>query len=160
LLPGGTPLTVRLTAPVSSGSSHVDDDIQFKAVDDVVIDGWIVIPKDAVGEGVVSSVDPAGTHGHSGQIGITFKWIYGADGLKVRLSEVPSKDTEGDLKGTSATATVLSTVLLGPVGLFAHNFVRGKDVTIDTSKKISLYIADTVHITAKAKAPTSDGFAH
>jgi hypothetical protein len=159
-VPGGTPLQIRRTAPISSGYSHVDDSIRFKAVDNVVIDGWIVIAKDALGEGTVTAIDAAGSHGHPGQIKAKFDWIYGADGLKIRLSNVAETNNGEGAKGTATTATVLSTVLLGPIGLFAHNFVKGKDVTIDTSAKIPIYVADTVHIDAKSRPSKVDEFAH
>jgi hypothetical protein len=158
IVPGGTPLGVRLAAPLSSGSAHVNDEFRFQANENVVVAGWVVIAKDAVGSGIVTDVDAAGTHGHAGQIKLEYDWIYGVDGKKIRLSTVPSTGEGANEKGTASMATVVSTILLGPVGLFAHNFVKGQEATMDTSKIISVYVADTVHINANQQA--LDEYAH
>jgi len=39
--------------------------------------------------------------------------------------------------------------LLGPVGLLAHNWVRGKDITVAPATKLPVYVDHTIHIVAK-----------
>jgi hypothetical protein len=159
-VPGGTPLKVSLIEPISSNSAHAGDKIHFKAIDDVTVDSWVVIARDAVGEGTVISAEGAGGNGHPGKIALQFDWIYGADGLKIKLSDVASNANGDAAKGAASTAAIASYLVLGPLGLFAHNWVHGKDVTVKTDQKIAIYVAQTVHVTPKTKVSTTDGFAH
>lgn len=159
-VPGGTPVKVMLIEQVASNSAHAGDKIHFKAVEDVTVDGWVVVAHDAVGEGSVVSAESAGGNGHPGKIQLQFDWIYGSDGLKIKLSDVATNANGDAAKGAASTAAIASYVLLGPLGLFAHNWVHGKDVVVKTDQKIPIYVAQTVHVTPKVKVSSTDGFAH
>ncbi|MDQ6768245.1 MAG: hypothetical protein M3Z41_10595 [Candidatus Eremiobacteraeota bacterium] len=155
---GGTQVPVKVVEPISSSSANVGDVFQIKAAQDIVVDNWIVIPKDSPGQGEVVSVDRAGSHGHPGKLGIQMDYVYSADGGKIKLSNI-GHATEGEgKKGTSSTTTIASYVLLGPLGLFAHNFVKGKDVTIDSTKTFLLFVDSTVHVQAKQHPAPNNGF--
>ena len=159
-VPGGTPMKVSLIEPLSSNTAHAGDKVHFKAIDDVTVDSWVVIARDAIGEGSVVSAEGAGGNGHPGKIQLQFDWIYGADGLKIKLSDVASSANGDAAKGAASTAAIASYLVLGPLGLFAHNWVHGKDVTVKTDQKIAIYVAQTVHVTPKTKVSSTDGFAH
>ena len=159
-VPGGTPLKVSLIEPIASNTAHAGDKIHFKAIDDVTVDGWVVIARDAIGEGSVLSAEGAGGNGHPGKIALQFDWIYGVDGLKIKLSDVAANANGDAAKGAASTAAIASYLVLGPLGLFAHNWVHGKDVTVKTDQKLPIYVAQTVHVTPKTKVSSTDGFAH
>jgi hypothetical protein len=159
-VPGGTPVKVMLTEQVASNSAHAGDKIHFKAVEDVTVDGWVVVSHDAIGEGSVVSAESAGGNGHPGKIQLQFDWIYGTDGLKIKLSDVATNANGDAAKGAASTAAIASYLVLGPLGLFAHNWVHGKDVVVKTDQKIPIYVAQTVHVTPKVKVSSTDGFAH
>lgn len=156
----GTPVHVALTDQLASNTAHSGDRFQFRSLDDVEVDGWVVIPRGSLGEGEVTQAEPAGSNGHPGKIKLQFDWIYGADNFKIRLSEVPDANRGDGQKGTATTATVASTVLLGPIGLFAHNFVRGKDAIVTPDQEIKVYVAQTVHVTPDHRLDPNDDFAH
>jgi hypothetical protein len=87
-------------------------------------------------------------------------WVYSVDGGKILLSTTNHASENGDQKGAASTATLLSWALLGPLGFFAHNFVRGKDVTIGTDKKFTVFVDHDVHVQTTQKAGTDQGFDH
>jgi hypothetical protein len=159
-VPGGTPLKVSLVEQLASNTAHSGDRFRFRCLDDVIIDGWVIVPKGSFGEGEVVTAESAGGNGHPGKIQLQFDWIYAADNLKVRLSDVPSDNTGDAAKGAASTAAIASYVLLGPLGLFAHNFVHGKDVIVKTDAKIPVYVAQAVHVTPTTRVTSADGFAH
>ncbi|MHB8177484.1 MAG: hypothetical protein ACYDA5_06880 [Vulcanimicrobiaceae bacterium] len=160
-IPGGTPVPIRMVDTISSGTANVGDTFEFKADNAVVVNGWIVIARDAAGRGEVTSVDRAAGNGHAGKLGLKFDYIYAVDGEKIRLSDVDKTKAGQKAKGKSSTATILGYVLLGPVGLFAHNWVKGKNITLDPSKTFSTFVDDTVHVVATQRASqTAGGFAH
>lgn len=159
-VPGGTAMTVNLVDKVSSHTANVGDTFAIVATQDVVVDGWLVVAKGASGQGEVVSVERAGSNGHAGNIGLQMDWIFATDGEKLKLTS--QKDTqEGQGKaGAASTVTVASYLLLGLPGLFAHNFVKGRDIDIDSSKTFPAYVQDTVHVAATQQATVEPGFAH
>lgn len=159
-VPGGTSVTVVLADKISSGTAKIGDTFALKAAKDVVLDGYVVIAKDAGGQGEVLAVDRAGSHGHAGSLGVQISWIYAVSGEKVRLSS-NKKTNEGENKaGVSSTMTILSWALLGPLGLFAHNWVKGHDLEIDSTHPLQAYVDTTVHIASTKAAGADSGFAH
>jgi hypothetical protein len=50
--------------------------------------------------------------------------------------------------------------LLGPLGLFTHNFVKGRDVVVDGTHPLQTYVSESVYVTATTRAKNADsGFA-
>jgi hypothetical protein len=159
-VPGGTVVEVVVTDPVSSASAKVGDTFGIKATADVVIDGYVVIAKGAGGQGEVLAVERAGSHGHPGTLGIQVDWVYALSGDKVRLTS-QRKTSEGQNEtGVSSTMTIASYLLLGPVGLFAHNWVKGHDIVLDSTHTLETYVDNTVHIVSATQSDASAGFAH
>jgi hypothetical protein len=159
LVPGGTTVVVGLTEPVSSGSANENDQIALIVKRDVTVNGIIVIASGANGHATVTSVTRAGGNGSGGKIAMSVDWVYGVDGGKVALSQTNHASENGDNKGAASTATLLSWALLGPLGFFAHNFVRGHDVTIGTDKSFTVFVDHDVHVQAQ-KSAAAAGFDH
>lgn len=163
VVPGGTPITFIVTDTVSSGSAKVGDTFQINAAQDVVVNGYVVIAKGAGGQGEVAKVDPAGAHGHAGSLGVQMDWVYAVDGNKIRLTAQPKTQQGQGSSGASSTTTIASYVLLGPIGLFAHNFVHGHDVELNadntTQHPLSAYVDSSVYVVSDKKAMTAAGFA-
>lgn len=160
VVPSGTPLKISLVEQLASNSAHAGDHFQFRGLEDTTVDGWIIVPKGALGEGQVVNAESAGGNGHPGKLQLQFDWIYGADNLKIRLSDVPSTNNGDAAKGAASTAAIASYLVLGPLGLFAHNFVHGKDIIVKPDIKIQVYVAQSVHVTPKDRVTSADGFAH
>jgi hypothetical protein len=160
IVPGGTLVTILVTNPISSSTAKVGDTFAIQAQSDVVTDGWIAVAKGAPGQGTIMSVDQAGSHGHPGSLGIEMNWIYAIDGEKVRLTS-QNINEEGESKaGVSSTVTIISWATLGLAGLFAHNFVKGRDVTLDDTHPLKAYVDDSVYVLAKTRSSDADaGFA-
>lgn len=161
-IPGGTPINIRMVDTIDSGNANVGDTFEFKADEDVVVNGYVVIARGAEGVGEVTKVDRAGTHGHPGSLGIQLDYIYAVDGEKIRLSTTNKTEVGEQRKGAASTATIIGYATLGIGGLFAHNFVKGRNITLDPSKTFSAFVSDTVHVVSnqRANAPATDGFAH
>lgn len=93
IVPGGTPVKVCSPSRSPRNSARAGAKIHFKAVEDVTVDGWVVVSHDAIGEGSVVSAESAGGNGDPGKIQFQFDWIYGSDGLKIKLSDVATTPT-------------------------------------------------------------------
>ena len=86
--------------------------------------------------------------------------IYGVDGEKIRLTS-QNVNEEGESKaGVSNTVTIISWATLGLAGLFAHNFVKGRDVTLDSTHPLKAYVDSNVYVVANTRSSDSEaGFA-
>lgn len=160
IVPGGTIVPIVVVNPISSSNANVGDTFAVQAQSDVVVNGWVAISKGAPGQATVTSVDRAGSHGHPGSLGIEMNWIYAADGEKIHLTS-QKIDQQGESKaGVSSTVTIISWATLGLAGLFAHNFVKGRDVTLDATHPLKAYVDDSVYVLARTRESSpQDGFA-
>jgi hypothetical protein len=160
LVPGGTTVVVALTEPISSGTANVNDQIALVVKKEVDENGLAVIDAGANGHATVTSVTRASGNGSGGKIEMTIDWVYGVDGGKIALSQTNHASETGDNKGAASTATLLSWALLGPLGFFAHNFVRGHDVSIGTDKTFTVFVDHDVHVQSAQVANQGPGFDH
>jgi hypothetical protein len=160
VVPAGTSITIQLRDELSSGTAKADDTFAFKAAQDVVVNGYVVIAKGAPGQGTVVSSEPAGGNGHPGKMALQFDYIFSVDGYKIKLSDTPSTAEGEQKKGATSTAAIVGYATLGIGGLFAHNFVKGRDMVIDPKQKFDVYSSRTVHVrSTEAGDPNDAGFA-
>jgi hypothetical protein len=137
-LPAGTRVPVRLVNSISSGNATVGQRFAFQAAAPVVVDNRVLIAKGASGMGHVVRVQKA--QGKSaGEITLEFTSVHAVDGKLVALTEATSKKGNPE-KGKASTATIAATIALGPLGLFAHNMVKGKDVTINSGQVFDAWV--------------------
>jgi hypothetical protein len=141
----GTKVDMRLTKSLSSGTATVGDTFMAQAANAVVVGGATVIAKGAAGQGAVVAVNKAAGKS-AGTITIDFRRVRAVDGSWVYLHD--SKDTTmGNAeKGKASTATIASTIVLGPIGLFAHNMVKGKDITLDPTQHFPAWVKTTTSV--------------
>ncbi len=146
-LPAGTQVQVRLAHPISSGTASVGQRFMFEAAAPVVIDNRVVIAKGAGGSGHVVSVSKA--RGKSaGKLTLAFTNIHAADGSLVMLTENSSMKGNAE-KGKASTATIAATVALGPLGLFAHNLVKGKDITVIPTQTFPAWVKSNTSVSVR-----------
>src|ERR1700722_7351351 len=71
-VPGGTPIRISVDQQPTSSEENAGDRFQFRADDDVTVDGWIVVKKGAIGQGDVLTAERAGGNGHPGKLQLQF----------------------------------------------------------------------------------------
>lgn len=158
LVPRGTTVVVSLAEPISSATASVNDQIAVVVKNPVLVNGWIVVPAGSNGHATVTSVEHAASNGSGGKLSIGVDWVYSSDGGMIQLSTTNDASENGDSKGAASTATLLSWVFLGPVGFFAHNFVRGREVTIGTNRTFTVFVDHAVHVRATQRVAKSETF--
>ena len=137
-LPAGTKVTVSLVNAIDSGSAKAGQNFSFQAAEPVTVGSRVLIAKGARGVGRVSKVKKA--QGKSaGELTLQFVSVHAVDGTSVALTEASSSKGNAE-KGKASTATIAATVALGPLGLFAHNMVKGKDVFIKPSQTFPAWV--------------------
>ena len=160
LVPGGTTVVVSLSEPLNSGTAKADDQVAIVVKKEVDVNGWVVVAAGSAGHATVTTAEGAASNGSGGKLALSVDWVYSVDGGKIKLSSTSHTAEDGDQKGAASTATLLSWALLGPLGFFAHNFVRGKNVTIGTDKTFTVFVDHDVHVQSSQKAQGDSSFDH
>lgn len=142
-LPDGTEFTVVTTEEITSKTATEGDPLTFKVLEDVKINGQIVIAKDTLVKGVVSNAKKAGMMGKGGNLGIRVESTTTVDNQKIKLRS--SKGKEGDDKTGTTVALV---VLFGPLGFLKH----GKNAKIKAGTEIKVYTDEEKKIQLKVSA--------
>jgi hypothetical protein len=134
----GTQVRVHVVHSISSGTATAGQQFAFAAAAPVVVGGHVVISKGALGSGHVVKATKA--QGKSpGAVTLSFDSIHSVDGSLIPLTEDSSVSGNAE-KGKASTATIAATIALGPLGLFAHNMVKGKDVSITPDKMFPAWV--------------------
>jgi hypothetical protein len=113
LLANNTPIRLKLDKAISSTTAHVGDAVELEVVEDVIVDGVIVLPAGSKVSGAIAEAEAKKRFGHGGKLAFSITSIMLADGeqIKVRCYQEASGSSN-----TSADAVV-------PLS-------SGKDVTI------------------------------
>jgi hypothetical protein len=141
VIPDGTEFTIVTVDEISSKTASEGDPLTFKVAEDLKIGGQIVIAKDAIVKGTVSTAEHSGHMGKSGKLGIRVESTTAVDGQKVRLRA--SKGKQGDDKTGSVIAL---TLLVSPLFLLKH----GKDAKIKPGTTIKVFTDEEAKIKIKA----------
>ena len=140
-IPDGTEFTVVTTDEITSKTATEGDPLSFKVLEDLKIDGQIVIAKDTLVKGVVATAKKAGMMGRGGNLGIRIESTTTVDNQKLKLRS--SKGKEGDDKTGTTVALV---VLFGPLGFLK----KGKNATIKSGTQIKVYTDEEKKVLPKS----------
>lgn len=143
VVPDGTEFTVVTIDEISSKTAAEDDPLSFRVLEDVTINGVVVIAKDTLVKGVVSQAKKSGMLGKGGSLGIRIESTNTVDNQKVKLRSAKGK--EGDSKTGTTIALV---VLFGPLGFLK----KGKNAIIKPGTKIKVFTDEEKKVKVKATA--------
>ena len=137
-LPNNTVVHLKLSKALNSASAHVGDHVQLEVTEDVVVEGFLVFSKGAVGTGVITDAEPKKRMGHGGKLGVSLKSV------KLANDETaPVRGYQEASAGTSATGTVLP-------------MVSGKDVAFAPGAEFTGWVDGNVHLKREAFAVGKD----
>jgi hypothetical protein len=113
MLANNTPIRLKLNKTISSATAHAGDAIELEVVEDVTVDGVVVLPAGSKVSGAIAEAEAKKRFGHGGKLAFSITSITLADGeqIKVRCYQEASGSSN-----TSADAVL-------PLN-------SGKDVTI------------------------------
>jgi hypothetical protein len=119
-----TPIRMKLLKTLSSADAQVGDDVSFEVAEDVVVDGFLVIPKGANALGVVNEAEPKKALGRGGKLSVLIRSVRLADNEQAVLR------SGGEGKGSSSTAGMVIPVMHGkditfPKGMDFIGYVNG-----------------------------------
>jgi hypothetical protein len=119
-----TAVRLKLDKAISSADAHVDDEVPLEVCDDVIVDGFLVIPKGSAAIGVVNEAEPRKALGRGGKLSVLIRSVRLADNEQAVLR------SGGEGKGSSSTAGMVIPVMHGkeitfPKGMEFIGYVNG-----------------------------------
>jgi hypothetical protein len=142
VLPRNTEILVTPNDAISSKTARVGDKFRVATMEDVLQDGFVVIPKGTVGQISVSYQTNKGAFGKSGKFEIEYEWLE-LDGRKIPLTG--HYRVEGDGNTGATVGAVVA------VGVFAA-FVTGHSANLTHGQKLHTHTADAVTFAIPAGA--------
>src|SRR6202046_3813329 len=138
LLQDGTPVHLVLSENLSSADAVTGQTVEFEVVDDVVVEGLLVIPHGSTAWATVTDAEHKRRMGRAGKLDLNIDKVRLADGQKVLLRAV--KDARGGTHtGAMVGAMVVTSLVVWPAApLFL--LMHGKDVTIPKGTNISAFV--------------------
>ena len=136
VLPADTLMKIKLLDKISSLDSHVGDKVSFSIVNDIIVEGNMIIPANTRGYLRISSIDAAGKMGKDGDVKLSFSDIIAIDGSKIAVKIDEKSQNENRSKELAIGASVLGSIILGPVGLIAGFFVQGDEEEVPAGTEL------------------------
>lgn len=147
-VPARTPVDLKLEQEVSSETAKAGQVVKLSVVNNVIVDGVLVIPRGATGELLVTEAE-AGTHAFKrAKLNVQLKNVKAIDGT---LLAIEPADPEADLTGGSANqdaktqlavgASILGMILLPPLGAAAGLLVRADQLVLPQGTVIRAVIS-------------------
>jgi hypothetical protein len=153
-----TPVRLRLNRTISSADAHVGDTVDFEALDDVTVNGVLVIPKGGLAFATVTDAQAKRRMARGGKLDINIDYVKLVSGDKAALRAV--KDVKGGgHTGGMVGGMVATSIIFFPAAPF-FLFMHGKDISIPKGTEITAYVNGDVRMDIakfKREGPPREG---
>jgi len=138
VLEDSTPVKLRINRTVSSADAHAGDTVDFEVLEDVSVNGTLVIPKGGLAFATVTEAQPKRRMARGGKLDINIDYVKLADDQKAALRAV--KDVKGGgHTGAMVGGMVATSLVFFPAAPF-FLFMHGKDITIPKGTELTAYV--------------------
>jgi hypothetical protein len=154
VLEDGTPVKMRINRTISSGDAHIGDTVDFEVLQDISVNGTLVIPKGGLAFATVTQAQAKRRMARGGKLDINIDYVKLVSSERAALRAV--KDMSGGGHTGAMVGGIVATSLVffpaAPFFLFMH----GKDISIPKGTEITAYISGDMKLDiAKFQPATS-----
>ena len=139
VLEDGTPVRLRLNRTISSADAHVGDTVDFEVLEDISVNGTLVIPKSGLAFATVTEAQSKRRMARGGKLDINIDYVKLVSSEKAALRAV--KEVKGGGHTGAMTGGIVATSIVffpaAPFFLFMH----GKDISIPKGTEITAYVS-------------------
>lgn len=138
VLEDGTPVKLRINRTVSSADAHVGDTVDFEVLEDISVNGTLVVPKGGLAFATVTEAQAKRRMARGGKLDINIDYVKLASSDKAALRAV--KDMKGGgHTGAMVGGMVATSLVFFPAAPF-FLFMHGKDISIPKGTEVTAYI--------------------
>ncbi len=150
----GTPLKLRLSQTISSADAKVGQEVPFEVVEELKVDGVVVIPKGATAIGTVTEAQPKRRMGRGGKLNVSISYVRLADQERASLRAMKETRGGGHVGAMTGAMVAAGIVFFPAAPLFL--FMHGKDITIPQGTEVTAFVEGDMHLDiAKFGVPVS-----
>jgi len=146
ILQSGSPVTLVLQENLSSADTTTGQEVVFKVVDDVIVNGYLLIAHGALAKGTITDSQAKRRMGRAGKLNVNIDYADMTDGEHAALRAV--KNTKGGGHGAAVTTGVVATAIVfwpaAPLFLLMH----GKDIIIPKGTEITAFVNGDIRFKA------------
>ncbi len=148
-----TPVRLRLNRTISSADAHVGDTVDFATVDDITVNGTLVIPKGGLAFATVTEAQAKRRMARGGKLDMNIDYVKLVSGEKAALRAV--KDVKGGgHTGVMVGGMVATAIVFFPAAPF-FLFMHGKDISIPKGTEITAYVNGDMNLDITKFQPAS-----
>jgi hypothetical protein len=138
VLEDGTPIKLVLGETISSADAVLGQLVSFEVVEDILVDGVVVVPKGGTAWATVTAAEHKKRMGRGGKLDLNIDKVRLVDGSKTLLSAVKNEKGGGHV-GAMTGAIVVTSLIVWPAAPF-FLFMHGKDITIPKGTAVTAFV--------------------
>ena len=150
-LQDGTLVKLRISENLSSAHARTGQSVAFEVVEDVLVQGIVVLPKGAQALATVTEASSKKSMGRGGKLDVNVDSARLGDGEKVQLRAV--QENKGGGHTAVMTGAIVATAIVffpaAPLFLFIH----GKDITIPEGTQVNAFVQGDMKLDLAKFAP-------
>ncbi len=132
----------RLDENISSADAVTGQTVAFETTDDIVVDGFVVIPRGSTAWATVTDAQHKRRMGRAGHVDLNIDKVRLADGEKVLLRAV--KDSQGGSNTGKMVGAMAATAIFTLGGSALFLLAHGKDTTIPKGTNVIAFVQGNV----------------
>jgi hypothetical protein len=138
------PIRLRLNRTISSADAHLGDTVDFETMDDITVNGTLVIPKGGLAFATVTEAQAKRRMARGGKLDINIDYVKLVSGERAALRAV--KDVKGGgHTGGMVGGMVATSIVFFPAAPF-FLFMHGKDISIPKGTEITAYVSGDMRL--------------
>jgi len=138
VLEDSTPIKMRINRTVSSADAHVGDTVDFEVLEELKINGVLVVPKGGLAFATVTEAQAKRRMARGGKLDINIDYVRLVDDEKAALRAVKAVQGGGHTGAMTGAIVATSLVFLPAAPFFL--FMHGKDISIPKGTEITAYV--------------------
>jgi hypothetical protein len=138
VLEDGIPVRMRINRTISSGDAHVGDTVDFEVLQDVSVNGTLVIPKSGLAYATITQAQAKRRMARGGKLDMNIDYVKLLNGDKAALRAVKDMSGGGHT-GAMVGGMVATSLVFFPAAPF-FLFMHGKDISIPKGTEITAYV--------------------
>ena len=151
-IPDGTRIAVRTMEQLSSATLKDGSPVTFAVVEDVVVDGEVVIKQGTPVRGTIVDAEAKRRMGRAGKLQYTVNETKAVDRSAIRLRAL--QDRKGDSNVTSTAVTTVAVGVFVPVAAPFFLLRKGHDIVVPEGTRIDTFV-DGDHMVNGASEPAA-----
>jgi hypothetical protein len=151
-LPDGTRIAVRTMEQLSSATLKDGSQVTFAVVEDVVVDGEVVIRQGTPVRGTIVDAQAKRRMGRAGKLQYTVNETKAVDRTTIRLRAL--QDRKGDSNVTSTAVTTVAVGVFVPVAAPFFLLRKGHDIVVPEGTRVDTFV-DGDHLVGDGKDPVA-----